>query len=196
MAEEIENGAEEAPGGSLADAIAAHLALKKEHGADADAVEHELEEALSPPRRDEEPEAVAPPPPEPEPKPEVEPDLEPEPAAEPVREPEPISEPEPVAVAPEPEPAPAPVVEDGSEADPEPISEESVASSVDEPKPGEITGTIEFEFGDSEAEAAKAEPAEEVPDHDLLEDTPDFFEETPEHDKLWFDEKPPRKFDF
>jgi hypothetical protein len=62
-----------------------------------------------------------------------------------------------------------------------------------------VTGTFEFEFGEEEAEP-QPEPektAEELKaEHDLLEDTPDFFQETPEHDKLWFDEAPPKKFDF
>ena len=31
---------------------------------------------------------------------------------------------------------------------------------------------------------------------DVLEDTPDFLQETPEHDRLWFEQKPPRDFDF
>jgi hypothetical protein len=31
---------------------------------------------------------------------------------------------------------------------------------------------------------------------DVLEETPDFLQETPEHDKLWFEQKPPRDFDF
>jgi hypothetical protein len=196
MAEEVfneEEGAEELPGGSLADAIAAHLALKQEHGADPSEVEHELEDALSPPIREEEPAATAPAPAEPAPAPEPEP--------EPAPEPEPVAaapEPEPVAAAPEPTPAPAPVVEDGSEANPEPITEEAVASSVEEPKPGEITGTIEFEFGDDLEDEPEPEPKidEASEEGDLLEATPDFFEETPEHDKLWFDEAPPRKFDF
>ena len=26
--------------------------------------------------------------------------------------------------------------------------------------------------------------------------TPDFLRETPEHDRLWFEQKPPRDFDF
>ena len=33
-------------------------------------------------------------------------------------------------------------------------------------------------------------------EHDELEETPDFLEETPEHDRLWFEQKPPRDFDF
>ncbi|HET7778610.1 MAG TPA: hypothetical protein VFL07_08665 [Rudaea sp.] len=209
MAEEFENDVQEGgaePGGSLADAIAAHLALKREHGADPDTVQHELDEALSPPRRGEEPAEAAPAQagaPEPEPEPEPAPEPEPQAAAEPEPEPEPQAAVEP-ELAPEPEPAPEPqaapatqqTVEDGSEANPDPITEAEVASSVEEPKPGEITGTIEFEFGESEEEAAEEGAEEEVDEHDLLEDTPDFFEETPEHDKLWFDEAPPRKFEF
>ncbi len=30
---------------------------------------------------------------------------------------------------------------------------------------------------------------------DVLEETPDFLQETPEHDRLWFEQKPPRDFD-
>jgi len=40
-------------------------------------------------------------------------------------------------------------------------------------------------------------PADEDPgDDDVLEQTPDFLEETPEHDRLWFEQRPPRDFDF
>jgi hypothetical protein len=31
---------------------------------------------------------------------------------------------------------------------------------------------------------------------DVLEDTPDFLQDAPEHDRLWFEQKPPRDFDF
>jgi hypothetical protein len=33
-------------------------------------------------------------------------------------------------------------------------------------------------------------------DHDALEETPDFLEEAPEDDRLWFEQKPPKDFDF
>lgn len=36
----------------------------------------------------------------------------------------------------------------------------------------------------------------DVEDEDFLEDTPEFLQETPEHDRLWFEQKPPRNFDF
>lgn len=191
-------------GGSLADAIAAHLELKKEHGADPEELAVELEAALAPANRDEddsvdlhpaseapvsEPAAEAAPPaviepepaPEPEPIPAPEPDSEPEPEPVAKREPEPV-----VEIEPEPVPAPAAAIA------PEPVE----AAPATDHAPGEITGTIEFEWDKEAEEAAAAESTAESVDHDLLEDTPDFFEETPEHDKLWFDEAPPRKFDF
>ena len=31
---------------------------------------------------------------------------------------------------------------------------------------------------------------------DVLEDTPEFLEDTPEDDELWFEQKPPKDFDF
>ena len=36
----------------------------------------------------------------------------------------------------------------------------------------------------------------EEPAEDVLEDTPDFLQETPEHDRLWFEQRPPRDFDW
>jgi hypothetical protein len=42
-----------------------------------------------------------------------------------------------------------------------------------------------------EAEASAEEDAE-----DVLEETPEFLQETPEHDRLWFEQRPPRDFDF
>jgi len=31
---------------------------------------------------------------------------------------------------------------------------------------------------------------------DVLEETPEFLQETPEHERLWFEQKPPKDFDF
>jgi hypothetical protein len=33
-------------------------------------------------------------------------------------------------------------------------------------------------------------------DEDVLEETPEFLQETPDHDRLWFEQRPPRDFDF
>lgn len=60
----------------------------------------------------------------------------------------------------------------------------------------------------AEPEHAPAEPALDDDEHadpaaaadrspeDVLEETPDFLQETPEHDRLWFEQRPPRDFDF
>jgi hypothetical protein len=31
---------------------------------------------------------------------------------------------------------------------------------------------------------------------DVLEETPEFLQDTPDHDRLWFEQRPPRDFDF
>ena len=36
---------------------------------------------------------------------------------------------------------------------------------------------------------------EPEPPEDVLRETPEFLEETPEHDRLWFEQKPPKDFD-
>lgn len=38
-----------------------------------------------------------------------------------------------------------------------------------------------------------APPAE---DEDMLEETPEFLQDTPDHDRLWFEQRPPKDFDF
>jgi hypothetical protein len=43
--------------------------------------------------------------------------------------------------------------------------------------------------------AQEAVPADPEGD-DVLEETPEFLQETPEHDRLWFEQKPPRDFDW
>ena len=48
------------------------------------------------------------------------------------------------------------------------------------------------EEDEPEAEASPSAPHEE----DVLEETPDFLEEAPEDDQLWFEQKPPKDFDF
>jgi hypothetical protein len=46
------------------------------------------------------------------------------------------------------------------------------------------------------AAAAEADAAPAPPDEDVLDQTPEFLEDTPEHDRLWFEQRPPRDFDF
>jgi hypothetical protein len=54
-----------------------------------------------------------------------------------------------------------------------------------------------FDAGDAEgAFAPEKAPEPAAEDHDVLDETPDFLEETPEHDRMWFEQRPPRDFDF
>jgi hypothetical protein len=47
----------------------------------------------------------------------------------------------------------------------------------------------------AEHHIADAQDADD-PDEDVLEETPEFLQDTPEHDRLWFEQRPPRDFDF
>jgi len=59
--------------------------------------------------------------------------------------------------------------------------------------------TVEHEaahgFDDDEYRAFEEEP-EVADDDDVLEETPEFLQDTPDHDRLWFEQRPPKDFDF
>jgi hypothetical protein len=152
--------------GLLDDAIREHLELKRRRGADPDEVAREEGEALGSPRHGEF----------------AQPDAAPEEAA--AQEP---------AVADEPPP--------------EPESEPPAAEGPPEPQPWLDDERIEP--GEATADLTPPDVAPEPPppqrgsgdappsgEEDVLEETPDFLQETPEHDRLWFEQKPPRDFDF
>jgi hypothetical protein len=52
------------------------------------------------------------------------------------------------------------------------------------------------EFSIEDIHAAEHEPPGEGAEEDVLEETPDFLQDTPDHDRLWFEQRPPRDFDF
>ena len=68
--------------------------------------------------------------------------------------------------------------------------------------------SLEWEMpGDREDEAprrsgsqaeieAQSEHERDQPVEDVLEETPDFLRDTPEQERLWFEQRPPRDFDF
>lgn len=62
-----------------------------------------------------------------------------------------------------------------------------------EPEP-EVAPAPEPETEDEEL--APEEPGPAAREEDVLEETPDFLEEAPEDDELWFEQKPPKDFDF
>ena len=53
----------------------------------------------------------------------------------------------------------------------------------------------EQDTGEHRSDSWSEEPAEPAAE-DVLEETPEFLEETPEHDRLWFEQRPPKDFDF
>lgn len=60
-------------------------------------------------------------------------------------------------------------------------------------EPADTGESLEWEMP---ADTAAREAAAEEPDEDVLEETPDFLRDTPEQDRLWFEQRPPRDFDF
>jgi hypothetical protein len=149
-----------------------------------------------------------------EPAPVEPPAVEPPPVETPPVEPPPV-EPPPVEPAAEPVEAPDPGT-------PKPHGDPALDAGADLPDDPDRTRTailddpleelapppapVHHEPGPDEppapARPAGAEPiaADHAPpppgEEDVLEETPDFLQETPEHDRLWFEQKPPRDFDF
>ncbi len=79
----------------------------------------------------------------------------------------------------------------------EPIAPEQAAA----PEPAAPAPPADDDFEDDDG--GQDTPAGEQPSYDpdtghedVLEDTPDFLEDAPEDDELWFEQRPPKDFDF
>ena len=165
--------------GLLDDAIREHLELKRKHGANPEDVARQEQEALGPGQRNE--------------------FAQPETATEAPTEAEadeaPLEAPE-AAAPPEFEPPAAPVDE----------LPEGEPGIPEEPPSAQAPGYDEDPWLDDEPDEVPADEslqerprrpaAAEGEEEDVLEETPDFLSETPEHDRLWFEQKPPRGFDW
>jgi hypothetical protein len=157
--------------GTLDDAIREHLELKRRKGAPDNEIEQKEAEAFG-----RGPGAPAPP-----------------------------AQPEAAPAEEAPPPPPADLLEDDLVEPDEVLPEESLEPNGTMP-PGKSESALRSdELALGETEAAELEEddsldrwvdAAEGPAEDLLEETPDFLEETPEHDRLWFEQKPPKDFDF
>ena len=173
--------------GLLDDAIREHLELKRRHGADPDEVSRQEREALGAPVRgefakpagDQPAEAGAPA------------------AAETDEDAAEAAAPDELAGVPEFDEPPE------MQGEPEPEPAERPAAREPEPQPGdEEDPWLVEDLADPEPEPApepetKPQPAAAPGDgEDVLEETPDFLQETPEHERLWFEQKPPRDFDW
>jgi hypothetical protein len=155
--------------GLLDDAIREHLELKRQHGGDPSEIERQEHEAFGPGGRRAAPDAG-----------EAAPDAEGDEVADAGHEPPPEGA---VAVGDPPEAAEPPVQDAApvEEIEPPPDAQREATAPGREEDPWLVE-----ELADPEPEA----------DDDVLEETPDFLQETPEHDRLWFEQKPPRDFDW
>ena len=203
--------------GLLDDAIREHLDLKRRRGADPTEIERAEREALGPVRRGPEvggedaPAAehavesdavAAAEPPEWEPFHDEEEQHEPMPALEHDDELPPYEPDEHVAVD-EPlgatrpfdaevESTPAPYHADVEAApEPQPQPETSFPPHPADPPEPSVPPHL-----DQETEEYELEPEEEAEGDDVLESTPEFLQDAPDHDRLWFEQRPPRDFDF
>ena len=88
---------------------------------------------------------------------------------------------------------------------PTPHDEEAASDSptTSEPRPatpinhGEDTAEYDVERElDKEHGGELDEKLKGKDGEDVLEETPDFLQDTPEHDRLWFEQRKPRDFDF
>jgi hypothetical protein len=181
--------------GLLDDAIREHLDLKRRHGATDDEIAQKEAEALGPARRefpraaeedvqvDEAAAHVADEPPD------EHVHSFGDPLADEIVEPPVFEPPPPVSdgvAAAEPAPPPEPRAELAD------TEEYRFEDDDDELLPGEDDDLLD----DDDDDLSDDEDEDDEEDEDLLEDTPDFLQDTPEHDRLWFEQKPPRDFDF
>lgn len=75
-----------------------------------------------------------------------------------------------------------------------PTTEEGTA--IYDVESAEDYGAEEDEEESAEHEVVPPPPAPPSQHEDVLEDTPEFLEDAPEDDNLWFEQKPPKDFDF
>ncbi len=181
--------------GTLDDAIRQHLELKRRSGAADNEVQRLESEAFGPVGKAAQPPQTAAPI---APEPPAEAELPPPPVGPPAYLPGlpevPVDPARPAAPAPA---SPPPPRASGSWLEDEP-DEVPFGDALDHRRPPSQSTS---EFTAAEAHAAGGKPPADyvAPDEegeDLLEETPEFLQETPEHDRLWFEQKPPRDFDF
>ncbi len=111
--------------------------------------------------------------------------VEERPAAVPMREPP--QEPEP------------PASSTGSESEPRGFAGDELwldEAEEDEPAASQSPAQETTAFSAADVAAAQDDAEAGTADEDVLEETPDFLQETPEHERLWFEQRPPRNFDF
>ncbi len=56
--------------------------------------------------------------------------------------------------------------------------------------------TVEYQLDDERSDEDQHDEAPKTKRDDPLEETPEFLQDSPDHDELWFEQRPPRDFDF
>jgi hypothetical protein len=84
---------------------------------------------------------------------------------------------------------------------PEAVAPAFIPAPEPEPEPLRPGGSVPLDdIGERTVEHStlghEPDPQPDGEELDELEETPEFLQETPEHDRLWFEQKPPRDFDF
>ena len=75
---------------------------------------------------------------------------------------------------------------------PVPAAEEPHAETAEY----DVESTFENAAPDTGGPETSGTPESPAATDDVLEETPEFLQDTPDHDRLWFEQKPPRDFDF
>jgi hypothetical protein len=101
--------------------------------------------------------------------------------------------PEPHAAAPH-EPDPYPAAGHAPEPEPYPVAGREPEPYPAHKPPDDDPATVEYNVEDA-GEADEHSHAEGEKE-DVLEETPEFLQDTPDHERLWFEQRPPRDFDF
>jgi len=173
--------------GLLDDAIREHLELKRRHGADPSEVERQEHEALGPARRSAAPATETA---------YAEDDL-PAGAIDDEDDPDALYDDDELEFDDEPVAAASPA---GPEAPVAPADDRDRHERF-EREPADDAAEVVDDFEPVDEDDLEPPPpadrvAGEEKGEDVLEETPEFLQETPEHDRLWFEQKPPRDFEF
>jgi hypothetical protein len=96
--------------------------------------------------------------------------------------------------APPPADDPGPSARDWSAADDEAFVAEPFPTSSGSPR--RSADDVGQETTEYHIEGAVEDEGEDEHGEDMLEETPEFLQDTPDHDRLWFEQRPPRDFDF
>jgi hypothetical protein len=90
---------------------------------------------------------------------------------------------------------PVPPAHDHDEQHPALIDHDHIGGEEHPPEPVFRHAPLEHPEVDEQPPRQAAERAD-ADGEDVLEETPEFLQDAPEHDRLWFEQKPPRDFDF